>query len=82
LRIARFLESMVRMDRRFYLLIGIFLLAASAAFMLVGEAFTFLERPIHIVSRAEDPKRYWLGVVGYFLVGFFLICFYLYHDPN
>jgi len=50
--------------------------------MLVGEAFTFLERPIHIVSRAEDPKRYWLGVVGYFLVGFFLICFYLYHDPN
>ena len=66
-------------DRRFYLLFGVFILAAGAAFMLTGET---LERYRGIVRRDEDPKRYWWDVVMWFLFGLFFIGLYFYQKSN
>ena len=63
------------------LLIGIVVLVAVAVFSLGGEAFTF-EKPVHIVSRAESPKRFWWSVVAWFLAGLFFIGAYLYQNTN
>jgi hypothetical protein len=63
------------------LLIGIVLWVAVAAFTLSGETFTF-ERPVHIVSRVEAPKRFWWSVVMWFLTGLFFIGSYLYQNSN
>ncbi len=63
------------------LLIGIVVLVAAAVFMLGGEAFTF-ERPVHIVSRADMPKRFWWSVLAWFLTGLFFIGAYLYQNAN
>jgi hypothetical protein len=52
-----------------FLLIGIVLLVMTAVFTLSGET---LERYHGIVSRAEEPKRFWWDVVLYFLGGLFL----------
>ena len=85
------LENMVRgaMDHFSYLidrqhrllLIGIILLIAAAVFALSGEAFTF-ERPVHIVSRGEVPKRFWWSVVRWFLTGLLFVGFYLFQNPK
>lgn len=64
------------MDRQHMpLLIGIVSLLMAVAFTLIGETLT---RYHGIVSRAEDPKRFWWNVVGFFLVGLFFIGAYLY----
>ena len=67
------------MDRRLFLLIGVFLLVAAAAFLLTGKT---LERYGRFMSRAEDPKRFWWDVVMWFLIGFFFIGLYLYQNSN
>jgi len=61
------------------LLIGIVLLVMTAVFTLSGET---LERYHGIVSRAEEPKRFWWDVVVYFLLGLFFIGLYWYQNSN
>jgi len=63
------------------LLIGIVILVAVAVFVLGGEAFTF-ERPVHIASRADTPKRFWWSVVAWLLAGLCFIGAYLYQNTN
>ena len=60
------------------LLIGIALLVMTAVFTLSGET---LERQ-GIISRAEEPKRFWWDVVIYFAGGIFFIGLYLYQNSN
>lgn len=62
-----------------FLLIGIVLLVFSVVFALSGET---LQRYGGIVSRAEDPRRYWRAVVMYVLGGLFFIVLYLYKKGN
>ena len=62
-----------------FLLIGIVLLVATAAFAISGEAF---ERFGRIAYRAEEPKRFWWDVVLCFLAGLFFIGLYLYKNSN
>lgn len=62
-----------------FLLFGIVLLVMTAVFTLSGET---LERYHGIISRAEEPKRFWWDVVLYFLGGLFFIGLYLYQNSN
>jgi hypothetical protein len=63
------------------LLIGILVWIGVAIFVLGGEAFTF-ERPVHIVSLVDTPKRFWWSVVAWFLTGLFFIGLYLYQSAQ
>jgi hypothetical protein len=62
------------MDRRFLLLIGIFLLFMAVAFTLTGESLE--PRGGRMASRAEEPKRFWWDVALCFLSGIFFIALY------
>jgi len=62
-----------------FLLIGMVVLIVTAVFVLTGET---LERYRGVVSRAEEPKRFWLDVSLYFVVGLFFIGLYLYQNPH
>ena len=62
-----------------FLLIGIVLLIMAAVFTLSGEV---LERSRGIVSRDEEPKRFWWNVVFYFLAGLLFIAVYLYEESQ
>ena len=56
------------------LLAGIVLLVSPVIFILSGEVFV----PRHgIVSRAEEPKRFWWDVVLYSLAGLFFIALHV-----
>jgi hypothetical protein len=62
-----------------FLLIGIVLLVMTVVFTLSGET---LERYYGLVSRSEEPKRFWWSVALYFLGGLFFIGLYLYQNSN
>jgi H+/Cl- antiporter ClcA len=62
-----------------FLLIGIILLVIAVVFTLAGES---LERYGSIVSRAEEPKRFWWNVATFYLGGIFFIALYLYKISN
>jgi energy-coupling factor transporter transmembrane protein EcfT len=62
-----------------FLLIGIILLICAAVFTLAGES---LERYGRIVSRAEEPKRFWWSVATFGLGGIFFIALHLYNISN
>ena len=62
-----------------FLLIGIILLIVAVAFTLTGES---LERYGRIVSRAEEPKRFWWNVATFYLGGILFIALYLYDISN
>jgi hypothetical protein len=51
----------------------------TAVFALCGEAF---ERYHGFVYRAEEPKRFWWVVVGYFIAGLCFIVLYLYQNTK
>ena len=59
-----------------FLLIGIILLIVAVAFTLTGES---LERYGRMVSRAEEPKRFWWNVATFYLGGILFIALYLYN---
>jgi hypothetical protein len=62
-----------------FLLIGIVLFVIAAVFTLTGES---LERGGLMVTRAEEPKRFWWNVAMFFVGGIFFIALYLYNKSN
>lgn len=58
-----------------FLLIGIVLLVMAVVFTLTGET---LERYHGIVSRAEEPKRFWPNVATFYFGGVLFIGLFLY----
>jgi len=51
----------------------------AAGFTLTGES---LERYGHMVSRAEEPKRFRWNVAMFFVGSIFFIALYLYNNSN
>jgi H+/Cl- antiporter ClcA len=62
-----------------FLLIGIIVLVIAVIFTLSGES---LERYGRMVSRAEEPKRFWWSIAMFYLGGIFFIALYLYQNSN
>jgi hypothetical protein len=63
-----------------FLLIGIVLLFMAVVSTLTGES---LERWGRMVSRAEQPKRFWWDIALCYLGGiFFIIALYLFNISN
>jgi len=62
-----------------FLLFGIVLLILMVVFALSGETF---EPRRGAVSRAEEPRRFWWGIAGYFIAGLFFIGLYLCQNPH
>jgi energy-coupling factor transporter transmembrane protein EcfT len=62
-----------------FLLIGIILLIIAVAFALTGES---LEWGGRMVTRAEEPKRFWWNVAAFCLSGIFFIVLYLCNFSN
>jgi energy-coupling factor transporter transmembrane protein EcfT len=62
-----------------FLLIGIVLLLVASVFTLTGES---LERYGRMVSRAEEPTRFWWNVAMFYGGGIFFIALYLYNNSN
>jgi len=56
-----------------------FVLVIAVIFTLSGEA---LERYGRMVSRAEEPKRFWWNVAMFYLGGIFFIALYLYQNSK
>jgi H+/Cl- antiporter ClcA len=68
------------MDRQHrFLLIGIIVLVIAVIFTLTGQS---LERFGRMVSRAEEPKRFWWNVAMFYLGGIFFIALYFYQNSN
>ena len=62
-----------------FLLIGIILLVVAVVFTLAGES---LERYGRMVSRAEEPKRFWWNVAMFYVGGAVFIALYLFNISN
>ena len=62
-----------------FLLIGIVLLLIAVVFTLAGES---LELYGHMVSRAEEPKRFWWNVAMFYVGGTVFIALYLFNISN
>jgi hypothetical protein len=56
-----------------------FVLVIAVIFTLSGES---LERYGRMVSRAEEPKRFWWNVAMFYLGGIFFIALYLYQNSK
>jgi H+/Cl- antiporter ClcA len=63
-----------------FLLIGIVVLLLAVVFTLTGESVQGWGLPI--VSRAEEPKRFWWAVALFYLTGIFFIALYLFKISN
>jgi hypothetical protein len=72
-------------SRRYVCLyIGLACLLIAAVSVLTGKT---LERYHGLVSRDEEPKRFWGDIVTYLIaglifIGLSLVAFYLYENPN
>jgi hypothetical protein len=58
-----------------FLIIGIVLMVMTLVSTLTGRCLVKYQG---IVSRAEDPKAFWLGTAGYCLLGLFCLGLYVY----
>ena len=63
-----------------FLLIGIVVLLLAVVFTLTGESVQGWGLPI--VSRAEEPKRFWWAVALFYLAGIFFIALYFFNFSN
>jgi hypothetical protein len=59
-----------------FLLIGMVVLLLAVVFTLTGESVQGWGLPI--VSRAEEPKRFWWAVALFYLGGIFFIALYFF----
>jgi hypothetical protein len=78
-RIVDHFSHLIDRQHRF-LLIGIVLFIMTAVFTLSGE--TLEAHYPGIVSRAKEPKRFWLDIVIFFVGGLFFIGLFLYKNSN
>jgi hypothetical protein len=62
--------------QRRFLLIGMVVLLLAVVFTLTGESVQGWGLPI--VSRAEEPKRFWWAVALFYLGGIFFIALYFF----
>jgi hypothetical protein len=68
----------VPFDRRFLLLIGIGLFLIGVASMLTGETFELGRFGNgRFIERSEEPRRFWLNVIGYLLAGLVFASVYI-----